>query len=144
MSAYPIAVLLVAGAAIATPVANGDGTVQLRAFDQAHLAWQSPGPDSGREAQVPVIFPEGKRTKVEVPFPVDRRDTPNRCAYPNPPGDIFDRSASVFLVLDESCIDGPRCIGTNGQVELMKAITPFGTDERTGPRALTLDITPLA
>ncbi len=35
-------------------------------------------------------------------------------------------------------------MGTEGQVELMKAVTPFGTDERTGPRVLTLDITPLA
>ncbi len=128
MSALPIAVLLVAGVSIAKPVATGDGSVPLHAVDQAHLAWQGPGPDSRTEAQVPVTFPEGKWTKVEVTFTVDSRATPNRCTYPNPTGDIFDRSASVFLVLDESCIDGQRCIGTNGQVELMKAITPAGAD----------------
>ncbi len=139
-----LAVVCAAGLAAAKPAERAGTTVQLRAFDQAHLAWQSPGPDSGREAQAQVTFPEGKWTKVEVTFTVDSRATPGRCSYPNPTGDIYDRSASVFLILDENCIGGERCIGSDGQVELIKAITPFGTDERTGPRALTLDITPLA
>lgn len=141
---FVAAALAVGLVAHAQPRANGNGTVQLHAVDQAHLAWQSPGPDSGREAQIPVSFPDGDWTKVEITLTVDSGATPNLCSYPNPTGDIYDRSASVFLILDESCIDGTRCIGTDGQLELMKAITPFGTDTRTGPRALTLDITPLA
>src|SRR5712692_5198289 len=118
--------------------------VQLRAIDQAHLYFPGPTPDSGREVQMPVDFPVGDWVSVQMTLTVESFATPGRCSYPNPTGDIFDRSASVFLVLDESCLAGSRCMGTDGQVELMKAITPFGTDTRTGPRILTMDITPFA
>ena len=69
----------------------------------------------------------------------------------NPCGDPWDRGAHLFLVQDESCIqNGQSCINSN-QVELMRAITPFGTDApppdgsgEVPPRVLTLDITPYA
>jgi hypothetical protein len=123
---------------------NGSGTVQVRAIDEAQLYFVGPERDSGREALRQVKFPKGNWTNVQLTLTVDSRATPGMCSYPNPTGDIFDRSASVFLVLDEMCVDASSCMGTAGQIELLKAITPFGTDTRTGPRMYVFDITPFA
>ncbi len=126
------------------PTLDGKGTFELRAIDQAHLYFVGTERDSGREAVRAVDFPVGDWVNVQLTLTLDSRATPGICSYPNPTGDIFDRSASVFLILDESCLDTPSCIGTSGQIELLKAVTPFGTDTRTGPRIYTFDITPLA
>src|SRR5262249_63082 len=99
---------------------------------------------SGREAVRPVDFPVGGWVNVQLTLTVDSHATPGLCTYPNPTGDIFDRSASVFLILDESCLDTPSCIGTSGQIDLLKAVTPFGPGPRPGPRVYTFDITPVA
>ncbi|PYT08125.1 MAG: hypothetical protein DMF49_06050, partial [Acidobacteria bacterium] len=74
---------------------------------------------------------------------------PNQGGY-NPCGDPWDRIAYLFLVLDDCIQTGGNCI-TPQNVELMHAITPFGTDApppdgsgQVPPRVLTLDITPYA
>jgi hypothetical protein len=67
----------------------------------------------------------------------------------NPCGDPWDRLATLFLVLDD-CIETPgaNCI-TNDNLELIHAITPFGTDApaplgtgKVPPRVVSLDVTP--
>ncbi len=151
------------------------GKVKVQAQNQDHLCWigggascpPAPGRvqrDGGFQILVPVEFPEGDWTKVEVTYTLESRlckpgqqgcttkcgDTnPNTHGW-NPCGDPWDRLAHLFLVLDD-CVDtGGSCI-THDNLELMRAITPFGTDAAaplgTGfvpPRALTLDVTPFA
>src|SRR5262249_638701 len=124
--------------------AGSTETIQLRAVDHVHLQFPGPFADNGREAQIPVDFPKGSWVSIQMTPPVESLAPAGRCTYPNPTGDIFDRSASVFLILDESCLGAFRCMGSDNQIELMKAITPFGTDDRTGPRVLTMDVTPFA
>jgi len=124
--------------------ADGTETIELRAVDHVHLQFPGPFADNGREAQIPIDFPKGNWVNIQMRLTVESMATAGRCTYPNPTGDIFDRSASVFLILDESCLAGFRCMGSDNQIELMKAITPFGTDDRTGPRVLTMDVTPFA
>ena len=121
---------------------------------------------------MPATFPEGDWTRVLVTYTMDSRlceppaggnvtkcGSGNPCVNPqcngfpayNTCGDPWDRLAHLFVVLDETCIAGVgSCINDN-QLELMRAITPFGTDadppDGTGvvpPRELTLDITPFA
>jgi hypothetical protein len=66
----------------------------------------------------------------------------------NPCGDPWDRLAHMFLVLDDCIAGGGNCI-TPDNLELIRAITPFGTDAEppdgngnVPPRKLTLDVTP--
>ncbi|UCF66449.1 MAG: hypothetical protein JSV80_11700 [Acidobacteriota bacterium] len=80
---------------------------------------------------------------------------PDKCGNTNPGGynpcgDPWDRTAHLALVLDDCIAAGGSCL-TNNNLELMRSITPFGTDapppDGTGvvpPRELTLDITPYA
>ncbi len=146
------------------------GRADLRAHDTAGLCWLGGGqscPPAPGEIQRsggfqnlhPIHFPEGNWTKVTVTFTIESRlcddpIAPDRCGQNNPGwnpcGDPWDRTAHLFLVLDDCVELGGSCI-TNNNIELMRAITPFGTDapppDGSGtvpPRALTLDITPFA
>lgn len=150
------------------------GRVKVRAHDDAGLCWlgggQSCPPPAGSvqrndgfQLMVPVDFPEGNWTKVTVTYTLDSRlckpgaqGCTDKCGSTNPTsggwnpcGDPWDRTAHLFLVLD-GCVDTPgaSCIDGNN-LELMRAITPFGTDapapNGTGvvpPRVLSLDVTP--
>jgi hypothetical protein len=151
------------------------GVVRLRALDAEELCWDDdclPNPGSihrvnGFQVLAPVDFPEGDWVSVKVTFTLDSRlcmvgqqgtvskcVTGNPCPTPpcnggyNPCGDPWDRLAHLFLVLDD-CIDAGGSCKTNDNLELMRAVTPFGTDadppDGTGyvpPRQLTLDVTP--
>ena len=151
------------------------GRVRVRAHDGDALCWlgggQSCPPRAGTvqrsdgfQLMVPVDFPVGNWTKVSVTYTLDSRlckpgqmGCTDKCGSTNPTpggwnpcGDPWDRIAHLFLVLD-GCIAGTGSCITNDNLELMRAITPFGTDapapNGTGavpPRALTLDITPYA
>ena len=146
------------------------GRADLKAQNAAGLCWLGGGqtcPPAPGEIQRsdgfqnlhPVDFPAGNWTKVTVTFTMESRlcdppVAPNKCGDTNPGwnpcGDPWDRTAHLFLVMD-NCVDsGGSCI-TNNNIELMRAITPFGTDapppDGSGvvpPRALTIDITPFA
>ncbi len=151
------------------------GRVRARAHDQDELCWLGPDscpPDAGKvqpagngwQLNVPVNFPEGDWKRVLVRYTLDSRlceppanGTTTRCGESaaqggwNPCGDPWDRIAQLFLVLDETCItSGASCIN-HQNLELMRAITPFGTDAPqpdgrgiVPPRVLTLDVTPFA
>ncbi len=149
------------------------GRVRLRAHDDDSLCWLSGGQQcpprpgtiqrgDGFQLMVPVQFPEGDWTSVTVTYTLDSRlcsppaqGTTSKCGDTNPTGwnpcgDPWDRIATLFLVQDDCIATGGSCI-TPDNLELMRAITPFGTDapppDGTGavpPRALTLDITPFA
>jgi hypothetical protein len=150
------------------------GRVRVRAQDDDYLCWldadQCP-PDAGEvqrnggwQLMVPVTFPEGDWKRVQVKYTLDSRlceapaqGTVNRCGESaaqggwNPCGDPWDRLAHLFLVLDESCISGTGSCINDQNLELMRAITPFGTDapppDGSGfvpPRELTLDVTPFS
>ena len=117
----------------------------------------------GQEVIVPIDLPEGDWVNAVLTFTVES----NLCGFPiatnkcvqgnvggwdgwNPCGDPWDRTASVTLALD--CVqNGGRCHGNPGNIELLRTITPFGTDapppDGSGivpPRVWTYDITPLA
>lgn len=147
------------------------GRVRVRAHNDDYLCWGAGGcppnsPDKvqradGWQLNVPVDFPVGNWTKATVTYTIDSRlckngqnGTTDKCGAGNPGGynpcgDPWDRTAHLFLVLDEACLtNGQSCINNN-QLELMRTITPFGTDApaplgdgRVGPRVLTLDVTP--
>ncbi len=148
------------------------GRIVVRAHDDDYLCWgasKCPPPDpadvqraDGWQLMVPVDFPEGDWTRVLLTFTIDSRlceppaqGTTDKCGGTNPGGynpcgDPWDRIAHVFLVLDDCIAAGGSCV-TNDNLELMRAITPFGTDapppDGSGvvpPRVLTLDITPYA
>ncbi|HKQ61275.1 MAG TPA: peptide-N-glycosidase F-related protein [Candidatus Polarisedimenticolaceae bacterium] len=147
------------------------GRVRVRAHDADYLCWISggascpPGPgriqrNDGFQLLVPVAFPEGDWKRVLVSYTLDSRlcgppVAPNKCGDTNPGGwnpcgDPWDRIAQLFLVLDDCVAAGTSCITPNN-LELMRAITPFGTDaappDGSGvvpPRKLTLDVTPFA
>jgi hypothetical protein len=147
------------------------GVVRLKAHDEEELCWGAancpPGPgriqrNDGWQILVPVAFPEGDWTRITVTYTLDSRlctppaqGTTTKCGDTNPGGynpcgDPWDRIAHLFLVLDDCIEAGGSCV-TNDNLELMRAITPFGTDaeppDGTGvvpPRKLTLDITPFA
>lgn len=118
------------------------GTIAFQAVAASHLRldWGADF-DNGREAHAPVTFPEGEWVEATVTVTLESFATASSCIWPDPTGDIFDRTASVFLITDESCLAG-RCMGTGPQLELVRIITPFGTSPQTGPRVLTYDITP--
>ncbi|NIO59698.1 MAG: hypothetical protein GTO33_10250, partial [Acidobacteria bacterium] len=154
------------------------GRVAHRVHDGHELCWGAakcpPGPgevqrSDGAQLMVPTTFPEGDWQRVLVTFTMESRlcnppagdnvtkcGSGNPCLFPpcnggyNTCGDPWDRRAELFLVLDEACIASGSCVN-DANLELMRAITPFGTDadlpDGTGvvpPRALTLDITPFA
>jgi hypothetical protein len=150
-----------------------NGTVDIRAQEEAHLCpsyGNCPVKDGeiprsgGQEIIVPVDFPEGEWVNAVLTFTVESRlciapIAPNKCVQGNPGGwdgwnpcgDPWDRVASVSLGID--CVtNGGRCHGTAGNFELLRAVTPFGTDatpENGGsgnvpPQVWTYDITPLA
>lgn len=148
------------------------GRVRVRAHNDDYLCWGAGGcpPRSGTvqradgwQLMVPVDFPLGDWKRVRVTYTIDSRlckvgqnGTTDKCGGTNPGGynpcgDPWDRIANLFLVLDEACLsNGQSCINSN-QLELMRAITPFGTDApaplgdgRVPPRVLTLDVTPFA
>ena len=141
------------------------GTVRVRGHDESRLCFNGcpaqPGEiqhDSGREVVVPVTFPEGDWTRVTLTFTVESRlcdDVPDKCGMNNPGwnpcGDPWDRTASVSLVLDDCVEQGARCFARQGNLELLRAVTPFGTDaappDGSGfvpPRVWSFDITPYA
>jgi hypothetical protein len=155
------------------------GIVRHRVHDEEELCWGASGctptdPDKvqrvdGWQLMVPTRFPEGDWVSVLMSFTMDSRlcDPPaqgtvsrcgdgNPCPEPpcnggwNPCGDPWDRLAKVFLVLDD-CIEGGGSCVTQNNLELMRAVTPYGTDApppdgngRVGPRRLTIDVTPFA
>jgi hypothetical protein len=155
------------------------GRVRVTAHDEDMLCWGAakcpPGPgqvqrDNGWQLMVPTTFPQGDWTRVLVTYTLDSRlcnppsgenvskcGSGNPCLYPpcnggyNTCGDPWDRTAHLFLVQDETCISEGSSCRRDANIELMRAVTPFGTDapppDGTGnvpPRDLTLDITPLA
>jgi len=94
----------------------------------------------GFQLMVPVTFPEGTWSRVTMKFTMDSRlctpgqnGTTDKCGAPihargmNPCGDPWDRGALTFLVLDNCIANGGSC-ATNDNLELIRAITPFGTD----------------
>ena len=147
------------------------GRIAVKAHDDDLICWLSGGascpPKPGRvqrndgfQIMAPIDFPEGNWTKVTVTYTLDSRlcktgvnGTTDKCGGTNPGGynpcgDPWDRIANLFLVLDNCVATGGSCI-TNDNLELMHAITPFGTDAPlpngsgvVPPRVLTLDITP--
>lgn len=147
------------------------GRVRFRAHNEDYLCWGAskcpPRPGAvqradGWQLMVPVDFPAGNWTKVEVKFTMESRlcvvgqnGCTNKCGEDaaqggyNPCGDPWDRTAEVFLVLDETCIQsGGSCVNGNN-LEILHAITPFGTDAPppagsgvVPPRVLSMDITP--
>jgi hypothetical protein len=153
------------------------GILKMRVHDGEELCWGndcSPNPGSihragGWQVLTPVHWPEGDWTSIEVTFTMEARlcippnqgttskcGTGNPCTSPpcnggyNPCGDPWDRLGHLFVVMDDCVENGGSCI-TNNNLELMRVVTPFGTDAEppngTGvvpPRSLTLDITPYA
>jgi hypothetical protein len=128
------------------------GTVVEEGWTMAHHCFGTCPPvgdqvqrDSGREIVVPFEFPEGDWVRIELTYTVYSNallDT--GCVWPDGGGDIFDRAATVFLVEDETCLDEGRCFGRQGNLELLRVVTPFGTNDATGPRTWTFDVTPFA
>jgi hypothetical protein len=149
------------------------GRIAIKAHDDDAICWLSGGascpPKPGRiqrndgfQIMAPIDFPEGSWTKVTVTYTLDSRlckvgvnGTTDKCGGSNPGGynpcgDPWDRIANLFLVLDGCIAGGGSCI-TNDNLELLHAITPFGTDAPppngsgvVPPRVLTLDVTPYA
>jgi len=153
------------------------GTIDVRVHDGSELCWGASkctpvDPEqiqrsSGFQLLVPGDFPEGDWTRVDVTFTMESRlcnppegENVSKCLAGNPCvnpdcnggyntcGDPWDRAAHLFLVLDDCIEQGHACMN-HDNIELMRAVTPFGTDADpplgTGvvpPRALTLDITP--
>jgi len=153
------------------------GTLVMRVHDEIELCWggascipadpEQVQRSDGFQVLAPADFPEGNWSRVDVTFTMDSRlcnppaggnvtkcGSGNPCPEPpcnggyNTCGDPWDRTAHLFMVLDD-CIDGGFACMNHDNIELMRAVTPFGTDadppDGTGvvpPRALTLDITP--
>lgn len=145
------------------------GRVRVRAHDDDYLCWGAGGcppkpgqvqRNDGWQLMVPTDFPVGDWKRVLVTFTIDSRlckngqnGTTDKCGSTNPGGynpcgDPWDRIANLFLVLDDCIAAGTSCI-TPQNLELMRAITPFGTDAPAPkgdgvvpPRRLTLDVTP--
>jgi hypothetical protein len=167
---YYIAVVAVDASGNQSPLSNEHfdalaGTIDLRAHNESRLCFGGCPPqegeiqrNSGREIMVPVDFPEGDWTNIELIFTADSRlctrdESPFKCGGPpwNPCGDPWDRTASVYLVLDSCIEDVTNCYAKRGNLELIRTITPFGTDADPpegsgviGPAVWTYDITPYA
>ncbi|HEX4823486.1 MAG TPA: peptide-N-glycosidase F-related protein [Candidatus Polarisedimenticolaceae bacterium] len=177
---YYFAVVAVDPAGNAGPYSNEHvdcvaGRIALKAHDDDGLCWLSGGQscpvragavqrDDGFQLMVPVDFPEGAWTKITMTLTMDSRlckvganGTTDKCGSTNPTpggwnpcGDPWDRIAQTFLVLD-NCLAGTGSCITNDNLELIHAVTPFGTDapapNGTGvvpPRVVTMDVTPYA
>ena len=109
----------------------------------------------GQELMIPVSFPAGDWTNITMTYTIASNlcsNVPDKCGDQNPGwnpcGDPWDRTASVFLVLND-CVSSGNCYGSQGNLELIRTITPFGTDalppDGTGavpPASWTMDITP--
>jgi hypothetical protein len=155
------------------------GRVRTQAHDEDPLCWGADkctptDPDkvqrsNGWELMVPTEFPEGDWQRVLVRYTVDSRlceppagenvtrcGTGNPCLTPpcnggyNTCGDPWDRTAYLYVVLDDCIEQGGSC-RTNDNLELIHAVTPFGTDapEPDGrgivpPRVWEFDVTPYA
>lgn len=155
------------------------GVVRLRVHDGDELCWgasdctptdpEKVQRSNGWQLMIPVDFPEGDWVSVQVQYVIESRlCTPpamgtvtkcgsgNPCVSPpcnggyNPCGDPWDRTAHLFLVLDD-CIEGGGSCITQNNLELIRAVTPFGTDAsppdgsgQVRPRRLFLDVTPFA
>lgn len=151
------------------------GIAKLRAHDEEELCWggdctPQPGTiqrNGGFQALVPVEFPPGDWLSATVTLTLDSRlcippnqgtvtkcGAGNPCVSPpcnggyNPCGDPWDRLVHLFLVLDDCVETGGNCI-TNDNLELIRAVTPFGTDAKppqgsgaVPARELTMDVTP--
>ncbi len=145
------------------------GRVRVRAHDDDSICWGAakcppkPGEtqrQDGWQIIAPVDFPEGAWTKVSLAYTIDSRlckvgqnGTTDKCGGTNPGGynpcgDPWDRIATLFMVQDDCLTTGAECHNDNN-LELMRAITPFGTDApaplgdgRVPARVLTMDITP--
>jgi hypothetical protein len=156
-----------------------DGIVNLRVHNGDELCWGASkctpaDPEkiqrsNGWQLLIPTYFPEGDWVSVQVRWTIESRlCTPpaqgtitkcgsgNPCVHPpcnggyNPCGDPWDRAAHLFVVLDD-CVDGTGSCMTQDNLELIRAVTPFGTDARPpdgsgtiSARHYTLDITPYA
>ncbi len=101
---------------------------------------------NGHEKLLLAELPEGDWKSVTLAFTVDSRlcGASNQCDGSGPCGDPWDRTATVFLVLDDCVEQGVACSFRNDNLELLRTITPFGTDADTGPRTWTFDVTPFA
>jgi len=151
------------------------GVVEVQAHNEAFLCWVASGcppkgneiqRSSGQEIMVPVDFPEGEWVGVTLEFIAHARlwdnpnapwNAPDKCGSTNPStdgwnpgGDPWDRTAHVFLVEDDCIAGGGGCVGRNDNVELLRTITPFGTDDDppqgsgvVPQRVWQYDITPL-
>ena len=155
------------------------GRVKVRAHNDEELCWGAAKctptdpmkiqRSDGWQLLVPTNFPEGDWKRVLVTYTIDSKlwnppaggnvskcGTGNPCVNPpcnggyNTHGDPWDRTAHLFLVLDDCINAGGSCI-TDDNLELIRAVTPFGSDaplpEGTGivpPRVLTFDVTPFA
>lgn len=118
----------------------------------------------GQEMIAPVDFPEGDWTKVLAVLTVESQlcgppIASNKCGQGNaggwdgwnPCGDPWDRTASLTLVRNDCIAEGTGCHGNAGNIELIHAVTAFGTDAEPPmgsgviePTVWTFDITPYA
>jgi hypothetical protein len=122
--------------------------------DLAHMCWLGRGNcdpqegqiqrDAGREILIPVDFPANDWTRVDLVVTFNGFATMGDCSWPNPTGDIYDRLFSVFMLENDDCLLAGSCFGRGKHLELMHGVTPFGTDDSTGPRVYTIDVTPFA
>jgi len=132
------------------------GTIDMRVHDGDELCWGADSctptdPDyvqrsNGWQLLVPTDFPEGDWTRIDVTFTMDSRlcnppaggnvtkcGSGNPCVDPpcnggyNTCGDPWDRTAHLFMVLDDCIEQGHGCMN-HDNIELMRAVTPFGTD----------------
>jgi hypothetical protein len=119
------------------------GTIDFRSHDQMQVCngcgQDDPGEvvrRNGHEKSRAVDFPEGDWVNIRMTVSVET----DGCD----PGDPWDRTTSVFLVMDDCITSGAGCAWRNDNIELLRAITPYGTDGATGPRIWEFDVTPLA
>lgn len=147
------------------------GRVRVKAHNDDGLCWLGGGQscppragtvqrNDGFQLMAPVSFPEGNWKRVTMRFTMDSRlcavgqnGTTDKCGSTNPGGwnpcgDPWDRTALTFLVLDNCIAAGGSCITPNN-LELIHAVTPFGTDAPppagsgvVPPRVVSLDVTP--
>jgi hypothetical protein len=140
------------------------GTIDFRVHDESRLCPFDACPASngeiqrrgGQEMMIPVEFPEGDWVNITLTYTAASNlcsNVPDKCGDQNPGwnpcGDPWDRTASVFLVLNDCIETGSGCYGAQGNLELIRTITPFGTDapppDGTGvvdPAVWTIDLTP--